>query len=147
MRKCLYALAFVALATGAIAIVPEAAFAQTALPWETPLETLTNSIKGPVAYFISLLGIVVAGAMLIFGGEINEFVRRLIMLVLVISLIIFASNVLSTLFSSGAGFSTYDILAQPHIPRALSAEPHSRRRARVGADVGASVRRRCCVRS
>jgi type IV secretion system protein VirB2 len=109
MLKLLYALTFVALATGVVAIVPEAAFAQTALPWETPLETLTNSIKGPVAYFISLLGIVVAGAMLIFGGEINEFVRRLIMLVLVISLIIFSSNVLATLFSSAAGGGTYGI--------------------------------------
>ncbi|MEJ2116618.1 MAG: TrbC/VirB2 family protein [Alphaproteobacteria bacterium] len=102
-----YTLAFVALAACLTVIVPDAAFAQTALPWETPLETLTNSIKGPVAYFISLLGIVVAGAMLIFGGEINEFVRRLIMLVLVISLIIFSSNVLSTLFSSGQGFTGY----------------------------------------
>jgi type IV secretion system protein VirB2 len=106
MRKR-YTLAYAVLAAAIIAMTPEAAFAQSALPWETPLETLTNSIKGPVAYFISLLGIVVAGAMLIFGGEINEFVRRLIMLVLVISLIIFSSNVLSTLFSSASGFSTY----------------------------------------
>ncbi len=31
------------------------------------------------------MGIVAAGAMLIWGGEINEFVRRIIMLILVIS--------------------------------------------------------------
>ena len=109
MRKQLHVLALLVLATGAIAIVPETAYAQATLPWETPLKTLTDSIKGPVAYFISLLGIVVAGAMLIFGGEINEFVRRLIMLVLVISLIIFSSNVLATLFSSAAGGGTYGI--------------------------------------
>ena len=72
------------------------------LPWETPLQTLSNSIKGPVAYAISLMGIVAAGAMLIWGGEINEFVRRIIMLILVISLIVFASNILTTLFNSGA---------------------------------------------
>ena len=51
---------------------------------------------------ISLLGIVSAGAMLVWGGEINEFVRRVIMLVLVISLIVFAGNILTTLFSSAA---------------------------------------------
>ena len=49
------------------------------------------------------MGIVVAGATLVWGGEINEFVRRIIMLVLVISLIVFAANILSTLFNvSGA---------------------------------------------
>jgi type IV secretion system protein VirB2 len=38
----------------------------------------------------------------VFGGEINDFVRRIIMLVLVISLIIFSTNILSTLFNAGA---------------------------------------------
>jgi len=46
---------------------------------------------------------VVAGAMLVWGGEINEFARRIIMLVLVISLIVFSTQLLSTLFNvSGA---------------------------------------------
>ena len=40
--------------------------------------------------------------MLVWGGEINEFARRLIMLVLVISLIILAGNVLTTLFNASA---------------------------------------------
>jgi type IV secretory pathway VirB2 component (pilin) len=72
------------------------------MPWDGPLTRLTESIKGPVAYAVSLMGIVVAGASLVFGGEINEFVRRVIMLVLVVSLIMFASNILSSLFSAGA---------------------------------------------
>jgi type IV secretion system protein VirB2 len=77
-----------------------------ALPWESPLQTIADSISGPVAYAISLIGIVVAGAMLVWGGEINEFARRIIMLVLVISLIIFATQLLSTLFNvSGAVIS------------------------------------------
>ena len=71
----------------------------TSLPWETPLQTISNSITGPVAYAVSLIAIVVAGAMLVWGGEINEFARRVVMLVMVISLIVFASNILSTLFS------------------------------------------------
>jgi type IV secretory pathway VirB2 component (pilin) len=96
-------LGFLALA---IIVLPDLALAATSggsgLPWETPLETLHDSITGPVAYTISLLGVVVAGAALVFGGEINDFVRRMIMLVLVISLIIFAANFLSTLFNTGA---------------------------------------------
>jgi len=72
------------------------------LEWETPLQKIRDSVTGPVAYAISLLGIVVTGAILVFGGEINEFVRRLIMLVLVISLMVFAADLLNTLFNKGA---------------------------------------------
>jgi type IV secretory pathway VirB2 component (pilin) len=101
MRIAIWILALVAV------LLPEsAAMASSAggggLPWETPLQTVVQSIQGPVAYGISLLGIVSAGAMLVWGGEINEFVRRVIMLVLVISLIVFAGNILTTLFSSAA---------------------------------------------
>ena len=90
-------------------LMPNLAEAATAggggLPWETPLQTLSNSIKGPVAFTISLLGLVGCGAALIWGGEINEFIRRFIMLVLVISLLVFASNILSNLFGVGAVIS------------------------------------------
>jgi type IV secretion system protein VirB2 len=41
--------------------------------------------------------------MLVWGGEIGDFVRRIIMLTLAISLIVFSANILATLFSvSGA---------------------------------------------
>ena len=87
-------------------IAPRLAEASTgggSLPWETPLETIRDSVTGPVAYAISLMGIVVAGAMLVWGGEIGDFVRRIIMLTLAISLIVFSANILATLFSvSGA---------------------------------------------
>ena len=72
------------------------------LPWDTPLQTLSNDIKGPVAFTIALLGLVATGAALLFGGEINEFIRRIIMVVMVISLLVFAANILSTLFATGA---------------------------------------------
>jgi type IV secretion system protein TrbC len=66
------------------------------LPWETPLTTLGNSITGPVAYGISIIGIVAAGGVLIFmGGQINEFLRAVIFIILVISFIIAAKNTLS----------------------------------------------------
>lgn len=76
----------------------------SALPWESPLQTLSNSLKGPVAYGIALIGIVVAGGTLIFGGELSEFSRRAVMLVLVIALLVLATSVLTTLFTSATVF-------------------------------------------
>ena len=89
-----------------LVLLPDQAHASSSggggLEWETPLQKFGDSIKGPVAFVISLLGIVVTGAMLIWGGEINEFVRRFVMVILVISLLVFAASILSDLFGVGA---------------------------------------------
>jgi type IV secretory pathway VirB2 component (pilin) len=94
------------LALVALALLhPDAAHAASAggsLPWDGPLTTLRNDITGPVAFTISLLAMVAAGAALVFGGEINEFVRRIIMLVLVASFIVGVTNLASALGISGA---------------------------------------------
>jgi type IV secretion system protein VirB2 len=94
-----------ALAIGA-ALYPPAAHAAAAggggLPWDTPLTTLKNDLTGPVAFTISLLAMVACGAALVFGGEINEFVRRIIMLVLVCAFIVGVTNLASALGISGA---------------------------------------------
>ncbi len=78
----------------------EAAAAGGGLPWEAPLQTIQHSIQGPVAYGISLLSLIGCGGTLVWGGEINEFLRKGILLVLVISLIIFATNMMTTLFNA-----------------------------------------------
>lgn len=86
-------------------LISEPSFAGSAagLPWEAPLDKLKQSLTGPVALVISLIGIVVAGGMLIFGGELGEFARRIIMLVLVLALLVAANNMLSAFYaSSGA---------------------------------------------
>lgn len=78
----------------------QAANAGAGLPWEAPLQTITRSIQGPVAYGISLLSLIGCGGTLVWGGEINEFLRKGILLVLVISLIIFATNLMTSLFNT-----------------------------------------------
>lgn len=87
-------------------LAPMAAHAATGgggLPWETPLQTLSNSISGPVAYGLSLIGLVVSGGVLIFmGGELNHFARIVVQVVLVISFIIAGKNTMST-FGWGGG--------------------------------------------
>jgi type IV secretory pathway VirB2 component (pilin) len=73
------------------------------LPWEQPMTTLSNSISGPVAYGVSLVGLVGAGGSLIFmGGMISEFLRTVLFCVLIISFIIAGKNTL-TAFGFAAG--------------------------------------------
>jgi type IV secretory pathway VirB2 component (pilin) len=73
-----------------------------ALPYESWLNALRTSVTGPVAFAVSIIGIVVAGGMLIFGGELNQFFRSLIFLVLVMALTIGAQNMMGTFFGTGA---------------------------------------------
>lgn len=72
------------------------------LPYESWLTNLRNSVTGPVAFALSLIGIVVAGGVLIFGGELNGFFRTLIFIVLVMALLVGAQNMMSTFFGRGA---------------------------------------------
>jgi type IV secretion system protein VirB2 len=91
--------------TIAVLFHPVAAHASStggSLPWDTPLTTLKNDITGPVAFTISLLAMVACGAALVFGGEINEFIRRIIMLVLVSAFIVGVTNLASALGITGA---------------------------------------------
>jgi type IV secretion system protein VirB2 len=72
------------------------------LPYESALETLQQSVTGPFAKAIALIGIVVAGGVLIIGGDMNGFFRSACVLVLVISLIVAANAFLSGLYSDAA---------------------------------------------
>ncbi len=71
-----------------------------ALPWESPLHRLASSLTGPVAQAVCLIAIVVCGLTLIFGGEMGEFAKRTIYLVIVIAFILGASGFISSMFDS-----------------------------------------------
>lgn len=90
----------------ALIALPETALAADAkgggLPYESWLTNLRQSVTGPVAFALSIIGLVVAGGVLIFGGELNAFFRTLIFLVLVMALIIGANNMMTTFFGQGA---------------------------------------------
>lgn len=89
-----------------ILFAPQPAFASEgtggSLPYEGWLTNLRNSVTGPVAFALSIIGIVVAGGILIFGGELNGFFRTLIFIVLVMALLVGAQNMMSTFFGRGA---------------------------------------------
>ena len=61
-----------------------------------------------MAFAVSIIGIVVAGGMLIFGGELNHFFRSLIFLVLVMALTVGAQNMMSSFFGAGAVIAFLD---------------------------------------
>lgn len=73
------------------------------LPWESPLTMISNSLTGPVAFVVSLLCLLGAGVGLAFGGQMNDFLRTILIVVLVIALLVSGGNILQLLFgASGA---------------------------------------------
>jgi type IV secretory pathway VirB2 component (pilin) len=75
------------------------------LPWESPLDKLVKSLSGPVALGIAIIAMVAAGGALVFGGELSEFTRKALLLVLAIAFLVLGSQFMTTLFSvSGAVF-------------------------------------------
>ena len=71
----------------------------TGLPWEAPLQTLQNSISGPVAVLIAIIALAAIGVTLIFGGEWNEFARRGVFAVCAIALLVGGGVIMTTLFN------------------------------------------------
>lgn len=105
-------------------LAPHTAFASEgtggSLPYEGWLTNLRNSVTGPVAFTLSLIGIVVAGGILIFGGELNGFFRTIIFIVLVMALLVGAQNMMSTFFGRGAEIAAVTDDAHQHITLAAS---------------------------
>jgi type IV secretory pathway VirB2 component (pilin) len=94
------------LAVTALALMPQHAHAAVGagggLPYEDWLTQLRASVTGPVAFSLSLMGIVVSGGVLIFGGELNAFFRSMVFLVLVMALLVAAQNMMGGFFGRGA---------------------------------------------
>lgn len=74
------------------------ASSSTGMPWEDPLSKIVDSVTGPMAFGVSVLGVVVAGFTLVFGGQLDGFVQKIAILALVIAVIVMATNVMSALF-------------------------------------------------
>ena len=68
LRLCTVLAAWLGIIAGA------AASTTGSLPWDTPLQTITNDLTGPVATALSTGGLFAAGGTLIWGGELGGFV-------------------------------------------------------------------------
>ncbi|MEX3583596.1 MAG: TrbC/VirB2 family protein [Burkholderia sp.] len=72
------------------------------LPFDSWFTTVRTSVTGPFAFAAAIVGLVGAGATLIFGGDMNGFLRTLIFVVLVLSFLVAAQNTLSAITGQGA---------------------------------------------
>jgi type IV secretion system protein VirB2 len=100
-RRSLLKLTVIAVSVIAAAS-PAVASSGGSLPWEGPLEQIQESITGPVAGYIALAAVAIAGGMLIFGGELNDFARRLMYVVLVAGILLGATTIVGLFGATGA---------------------------------------------
>ena len=76
--------------------------AGTNMPWEAPLQNILDSIQGPVAKSLAVIVIIITGLTLAFGETSGGF-RRLIQIVLGLSIAFAASSFFLSFFSFGGG--------------------------------------------
>lgn len=96
------------LATAASVVViammtaPAAHASGSSMPWEAPLQSILESIEGPVAKIIAVIIIIITGLTLAFGDTSGGF-RRLIQIVFGLSIAFAASSFFLSFFSFGGG--------------------------------------------
>ncbi|WP_066519202.1 MULTISPECIES: TrbC/VirB2 family protein [Sphingobium] len=76
--------------------------AGSSMPWEAPLQSILESIEGPVAKIVAVIIIIVTGLTLAFGDT-NGGSRRMIQIVFGLSIAFAASSFFLTFFSFGGG--------------------------------------------
>jgi len=74
----------------------------SSMPWEAPLQSILESIEGPVAKIVAVIIIIVTGLTLAFGDTNGGF-RRLIQIVFGLSIAFAASSFFLSFFSFGGG--------------------------------------------
>ncbi|MCP5386009.1 MAG: TrbC/VIRB2 family protein [Novosphingobium sp.] len=74
----------------------------SSMPWEAPLQSILESIEGPVAKIIAVIIIITTGLTLAFGDTSGGF-RRLIQIVFGLSIAFAASSFFLSFFSFGGG--------------------------------------------
>lgn len=76
--------------------------AGSAMPWEGPLESILQSIQGPVARIIAVIVIIATGLALAFGDTSGGF-RKLIQIVFGLTIAFAASSFFLSFFSFSGG--------------------------------------------
>ena len=90
-----------AIVVAMIAAVPAHA-GGSSMPWEAPLQSILESIEGPVAKAVAVIIIIVTGLSLAFGDTSGGF-RRLVQIVFGLSIAFAASSFFLSFFSFGGG--------------------------------------------
>ncbi|MDP3783865.1 MAG: TrbC/VirB2 family protein [Sphingopyxis sp.] len=74
----------------------------SSMPWEAPLQSILQSVEGPVAKVVAVIIIIVTGLSLAFGDTSGGF-RRLVQIVFGLSIAFAASSFFLSFFSFGGG--------------------------------------------
>lgn len=93
------------LIAGVIALIaaPAGASGGSGLPWDTPIQRITEAVSGPVAFGFAFMGLVALGVRWIYGGDLGPVAKGLMTLVIGVAILAGAASFLSTLFGlSGA---------------------------------------------
>ena len=99
MKRIIAASSLLALSAG------QAMAAQSGLPWEQPLETITNSLTGPVLQTFLIIAIVVAGLMMALT-EVSAGAKQLLQAVFGLSVAVAAVSFFPQFFGF-AGAATF----------------------------------------
>ena len=89
-------------AVSLIAVATPALAAGSNMPWEAPLQSILQSVEGPVARIIAVIVIIITGLSLAFGDTSGGF-RRLLQIVFGLSIAFAASSFFLSFFSFGGG--------------------------------------------
>ncbi|ALC11392.1 TrbC/VirB2 family protein [Sphingopyxis sp. 113P3] len=98
-RRLFAALSIAALS---VAMAAPAHASGSSMPWEAPLQSILESIEGPVAKIVAVIIIIMTGLTLAFGDTSGGF-RRLIQIVFGLSIAFAASSFFLSFFSFGGG--------------------------------------------
>ncbi len=90
------------LAAVMLTTVGTARAAGASMPWEGPLESILESIQGPVARIVAVIIIIATGLALAFGDTSGGF-RKLIQIVFGLSIAFAASSFFLSFFSFAGG--------------------------------------------
>ena len=100
--KLMHRLSLVASAVALVVLTTPAFAAGSNMPWEAPLQSILESIEGPVARIVAVIIIIITGLSLAFGETSGGF-RRLVQIVFGLSIAFAATSFFLTFFSFGGG--------------------------------------------
>ena len=91
-----------AIAYSNLMLAPAAYAAGSSMPWEAPLQTVLESIEGPVVKVVAVIIIIFTGITLAFGDT-SGGARRFIQIIFGLSIAFAASSFFLSFFSFGGG--------------------------------------------
>jgi len=89
----------VLIATGLMAVCGVAAAGTGPdMPWDSGLDKLVKNLTGKTALAVGVLAMFAASAALVFGGEMSEFTRRMILMILAVAVMVSGTSLINIFF-------------------------------------------------